>query len=287
MDETERLLTYLEWTAEAARSLHLVMSSSDVERLVLTPAYRVLLAGSGTLKGANLVNGLVDAEVEVRVRELDAAAKALRTLIERWPLNERFVVADSSFYIRNPVKIEDVDLHEVLGMGAGDDIRLLFPITIVDELDRLKEAGKERPRWRASHTLALLDRILIGRTAGIWRNSVFNPDAGKVHGSITVEIVLDQPGHVRLPVPDDEIIDRAVAIKALADRNVRLLTCDTGQNTRGCAAGLKVTKVAAKDLGPEPDWQAKAGTPGLRAKRRAAQAADPAADTDAAGSAPS
>ncbi|MFD8029858.1 hypothetical protein ACGFYM_00015 [Streptomyces sp. NPDC048231] len=67
---------------------------------------------------------------------------------------------------------------------------------------------------------------------------------------------MDQPGHVRLPITDDEIIDRAVAIQAIAVREVRLLTCDTGQHTRDGAAGLKVTKVSAKDPGPGPDWEA-------------------------------
>ena len=51
------------------------------------------------------------------------------------------------------------------------------------------------------------------------------------------------------------------------------MTCDTGQHTRGRAAGLKVTKVPAKDPGPEPDWDAldKPGT-GVRAQRRERQA---------------
>ncbi|MEU0253130.1 hypothetical protein ABZ299_11590 [Streptomyces sp. NPDC006184] len=89
-----------------------------------------------------------------------------------------------------------------------------------------------------------------------------------------MEIVLDPPGHVCLPIADDEIIDRAVAIQALAAREVRLLTCDTGQHTRGRAAGLKVTKVPAQDPGPEPNWSAqnKPGN-GTRAKRRKRQAA--------------
>ncbi|GAA3895929.1 hypothetical protein GCM10022207_75220 [Streptomyces lannensis] len=52
---------------------------------------------------------------------------------------------------------------------------------------------------------------------------------------MNVEVVLDQPGHVRLPITDDEIIDHAVAIEALAAREVRQLTCDTGQHTRGRA----------------------------------------------------
>ncbi|GAA3786397.1 hypothetical protein [Streptomyces chiangmaiensis] len=77
-----------------------------------------------------------------------------------------------------------------------------------------------------------------------------------------------------LPAHSREIIDRAVAIQALAVCEVRLLTCDTGQHTRGRAAGLEVTRVPAKDPRPEPDWEAldKPGT-GVRTQRRERQAA--------------
>ncbi|MET8560982.1 hypothetical protein ABZV75_10420 [Streptomyces flaveolus] len=87
------------------------MSDGDIERLVLTPGYRALLAASGTIKGARLINGLVDAELETCARVLDAAVKALQALIEHWPLTERFVVADCSFCIRNPDRLEEVDLQ--------------------------------------------------------------------------------------------------------------------------------------------------------------------------------
>ncbi|GGW72151.1 hypothetical protein [Streptomyces xantholiticus] len=103
----------------------------------------------------------------------------------------------------------------------------------------------------------------------------YDPQSGETHGKVVVEMVLDPPGHVRLPLADDEIVDRAVAIQGLAARDVRLLTCDTSQHTRGRAAGLKVTKVPTKDPGPEPDWEAQ-NTPGngTRAKRRERQAAE-------------
>ncbi|MFF4653501.1 hypothetical protein [Streptomyces sp. NPDC001380] len=44
-------------------------------------------------------------------------------------------------------------------------------------------------------------------------------------------IVLDRPGHARLPVADDETIDRAAAVQSPAAREVRPSTCDTGQGT--------------------------------------------------------
>ncbi|MFC7261496.1 PIN domain-containing protein [Streptomyces lutosisoli] len=273
----ESLLRYLEWATDAARILRSQVSDRDLDHLVLTRRYQALLGSCGTLAGTDqqrLVNGLVDLEITERIQAFEEAESALDAQISRWNGREWFVVADSSFYIHNPDKLADVDLHKVLGLPSGEHIRLLFPIVVVDELDGLKEAGKHQARWRASHTLGLLDETLSGSTFGILRRADPFSQDGEVHGEVNVEIVLDPPGHVRLPIPDDEIIDRAAAIQPLAARDVRLLTCDTGQHTRGRAAGLKVTKVPAKDPGPEPDWEAldKPGT-GVRAQRRERQAA--------------
>ncbi|MFF3256422.1 PIN domain-containing protein [Actinacidiphila glaucinigra] len=271
------LLHYLEWAAYSARALRSQVSDADLTALVLTPRHDTLLNGAGHLGGTHqqrLVNLLVDQELAERVETLESAIDLLQARISRWTGREWFVVADSSFYIHNPDKLADANLQQVLGLPSGEHIRLLFPMAVVDELDGLKEAGKHQARWRASHTLGLLDNMLDGATYGILHRSELDADRGTVRGEASLEIVLDPPGHVRLPIADDEIIDRAVAIQALAGREVRLLTCDTGQHTRGRAAGLKVTKVPAKDAGPEPDWAAqdKLGT-GTRALRREKQAA--------------
>ena len=66
-------------------------------------------------------------------------------------------------------------------------------------------------------------------------------------GGCTVEIVFDPPGHVRLPINDDELIDRILAIQPLAGRQVTLLTYDTGQSTRARAAGLPAKKLTKTD----------------------------------------
>ncbi|WP_245173595.1 hypothetical protein [Streptomyces aureus] len=146
---------------------------------------------------------------------------------------------------------------------------------MVDELDGLKDSGKHRARYRASHTLGLLDATLNGSTFGILRYADNRGEPADWRGEVNMEIVLDPPGHVRLPIIDDEIIDRAVAIQPLAAREVRLLTCDTGQHTRGRAAGAEGDEGAREDPGPEPDWEAldKPGN-GMRTRRRERQAAE-------------
>ncbi|MFD5899669.1 PIN domain-containing protein [Streptomyces sp. NPDC060366] len=273
----EGLLTYLEWATESARMLRSQISDRDLNQLVFTDRYRALLGSCGTLAGTDqqrLVNGLVQLEVAERIEAFEAAVDALDTRIGRWSQRrEVFVVADSSFYIQNEVKLADVDLHEVLDVRRWQFVRLLFPIAVVDELDDLKDASKQRARWRAAHTLGLLDGVLNGDTHGVLHEGEHTVQDGETRGRVNVEIVLDPPGHVRLDRPDIEIIDRTVAIQGLAGRDVRLLTCDTSQHTRGRAAGLQVTKVATKDPGDEPDWSApdRPGT-GLRAQRRARQA---------------
>lgn len=280
----DRLLHYLEWAANSTRQLRNQISSKDLTALVLTKRHDTLLDGVGHLAATSqqrLVNLLVDQELADRIETLEAAITFLQEQAVRWNGQEWFVVADSSFYIQNPAKLADADLHQILKLPPNEHIRLLFPIAVVDELDSLKEAGKQQARWRASHTLGLLDGTLNGKTSGILRYADRADEPALWRGELSMEIVLDQPGHVRLPLTDDEIIDRAVAIQALAGRQVRLLTCDTSQHTRGCAAGLNVTKVPAKDPGPEPDWDAvdKPGNGG-RAKRREQQAARDATPGD-------
>ncbi|WP_333739900.1 nucleic acid-binding protein [Streptomyces sp. IBSBF 2806] len=174
----EGLLAYLEWATESARVLRSQVSDRDLEQLVFTPRYKALLASCGTLAGSAqkcLVSGLVQLEVVERIEAFEAAVNALDTQISRWNMRETFVVADSSFYIQNDVKLADLDLHEILDVPRWEFVRLLFPIVVVDELDGLKDASKQRARWRAAHTLGRLDEVLDGHTHGFLHEGVHTP----------------------------------------------------------------------------------------------------------------
>lgn len=243
----DRLLAYLDWTTEAVAALGNQVSNKDLTRLVLTSRYELLLSAVGTLAGTDtqrLVNGLVSQELRERVTAFEEAIKALKESIRRWSGARYFVVADSSFYIEHSDKFEDVDLAKVLGFYDGP-IHLLIPLVVVDELDGLKQSKDRHIRWRAGHTLAVLDRLFHdGPDVARFRD----PDVeeqrrtGNRRGEVNVEMLFDPPGHVRLPINDDEIVDRAVAIKPLVAWDVTLLTYDTGQATRSRRAGLKVMK---------------------------------------------
>src|ERR1700733_12270181 len=85
----ERALAYLKWTNSAVRMLGTQISSSDLNHLVLTDRYKLLLTAAGILAERNpptqaVLNGLVDRELEARVIAFDEAVKTLRSQIQRW-----------------------------------------------------------------------------------------------------------------------------------------------------------------------------------------------------------
>ncbi len=273
----KRLLAYLEWTSSAVRMLSNQISDADLRELVLTRRHELLLSGVGAMDGTELevvrvVNELVSLELTERVQTFEAAIKALQGQVGRWTQYSHFVVLDTSFYIEHPQKLEVADFGPLINVWQSP-IHVLVPMVVVDELDGLKESKDRRVRWRAGYTLAVLDRVFAETTAAAWLRKgdlsttdgvppealkTFPPEittamssGGIQRSDVTIELLFDPPGHVRLPINDDEIVDRALAVEPLAGRKVTLLTYDTGQSTRARNVGLQVVKLS-KDIGEEP-----------------------------------
>ena len=163
-------------------------------------------------------------------------------------------VLDTSFYIEHEQKLEEADFAPLLSVRESD-IHLIVPIVVVDELDGLKQSKDRHVRWRAGYTVAVLDHVFASTTgpARLREDNFSALGSGCIppRGQIMMELLFDPPGHTRLPINDDEIIDRTLAIERLAAGHVTLLTYDTGQSTRARAAGLRVNKLS-KDIGDEP-----------------------------------
>jgi len=245
---------YLEWTANAVQHLANQISPADLDRLVLTSGYSRLLAAFGTVTGLDIASQralrtLISLELQQRVAAFEAARRALDEQIARWSRLGAFVIADTSVYIEHDDKLEALDLAGII--DAEDElapVHLLVPIVVVDELNGLKDkADKPHKRWRAGYTLGVFDRIFPKGSGA----AVLRADKPPRPAEISAEIVFDPPGHVRLPINDDELVDRTLAIQSLAGRTVTLLTFDTHQSTRARAAGLTVIKLT-KPIGDEP-----------------------------------
>jgi predicted ribonuclease YlaK len=201
------------------------------------------------------LGSLLAAEYDDRSHVLDEALAAVRAEIQHWSRPGVLVVADTSFYLRHPDKIEEADIASLLPIRE-EPIRVIVPILVVDELDRLKQSGESTVRWRAAYTLAVLDRLLPAPTqSGRLRAEDFSAldqgIGGIPRGEVSVEILFDPPGHLRLPIADDEIVDRALAAQTRSGQPVTFLTYDTGQAMRARYAGLETKKLATK-MDPEP-----------------------------------
>lgn len=241
----DRLTAYIEWAASAADRLRYLISDSDITHLIWTPGYHRLVTGLGVWTNTDqatvrAVNFSVSAELTQRQQAFDAATVEVQDLINRWPDHSaRFAVADTSVYIEHRDKLdESLDFEDLLGLKSGVvPVRVIVPIIVIDELDNLKNRGDAHARWRASYNLAVFDRLFPGPR---FTAAITNPQP---KASVHAEILFDPPGHVRLPINDDELIDRVLAVQPLTGEQVTLFTCDTNQSMRARHTGLTVIKV--------------------------------------------
>jgi PIN domain len=253
----ERWNGFTRWVFESVRTLRGRIHPGDIDQLVLTPDVRRLLAMHDQPQ-TDVLLSLLSLEFDARLGAFAQACFDLQQQIawwQKWPGG--LTVVDTSVFIHHPAKIRDIDFSSIVG-ARSEPVRVIVPLVVVDELDRLKSSGNSHTRWRAAHTLGVLDELIrIPRSVPVLRQaesfSVRDPEENRAirRGEVTIEVLMDPPGHVRLADEDEEIIDRAVAVRGWAGRRVYLVTMDTGMTFRGRMLDLEVVKVR-QELGEEP-----------------------------------
>jgi hypothetical protein len=247
--EFRHIGAYFRWTDLAVRLLTGQIAERDIQRLVLTPGYGTLL-GSPSI-GSPQYYAVLAREIDQRISDFDAACMELDAQIGRWnDLAATYVVPDTSFFCQGEVLFDQADYHDLLDVNWTQPIRLLIPIAVLDELDNLKQAGTVR--HRALVSLAIVDRVITGspQDPHLLRPPELRQVSGEYQaptGDLTVEVLFDPPRHTRLPIMDDEIIDRALAVQPLAGGPLTLLTCDTSQSFRARSVRLNVVKAPRKN----------------------------------------
>jgi hypothetical protein len=277
-DAKESLRKYLEWVTTATTMVGSVVMPAEVDRLVYSPTYDRLLqlfaaidleAPLG-LERSRVINGMVQAETVARRSVFDAAIADLRAEIARWSGSERLVVCDTNFYLHHSVPFGDPGFADAFGEHRLG-VRLIVPMIVVEELDRAK-LGRDEVRGRAQVTLAKLDALFADPSNVVsLEPAVLKAMPGGVSipfGGLVVELLFDPPGHLRVGSADSEIIERALAVQALAARKATLVTCDTNMSLKARMAGLDVLKLTPA---PRP--------PSVRQARRDRQATSQPAPT--------
>ena len=235
------LRAYLQYALDSVRQLDNHFVASDVRRLIQTRRYWSLQSSTDGV-AVDLIPSVILEEVSDKSRDLEAAALRLESDHARWQRG-RLVVPDTSALIHGP-KVWDWDPAADLGF-RDSSVHIVVPIQVLDELDDLKEATKQHTRNRARRTLNWLNMKMGNQQSVLLRRGgAEESDEGLiVRGDVYLDVLLDDPGHQRLPIADDEIVDRAAAVEAVAGHAVTLVTNDHGQAYRAGFASIQVEMV--------------------------------------------
>jgi rRNA-processing protein FCF1 len=120
-------------------------------------------------------------------------------------------------------------------------VRLVIPLAVVDELDGKKYARRAEFQQRARELLTLIDGYVTASP----------PDGySEVRKSVTVEVLPDEPSHLRMSSTDQEILERCEFLHQVTGNPATLITGDTGMRINARGRGIDVFKLSDDDLLP-------------------------------------
>lgn len=217
---------WLRWWSGADRQLRNLFADGEMAASLYVSAEKVRDVNLGALPFMliNRETGYWDEQLGRVIEEL----KALQPFIE---LPGVIVVPDTSAFLEGEY-FTDLNWQALAEAGA-QPVRLVVPVLVIEELDAHKR-GRDRQRDRA---VSVLRRL--------WELGGSDPERiARIPGrAVTAEVFLDGAWHIRRPVNDDEIIERALAIAEITGREVILAAADFAMLYRASAAGLKAVLV--------------------------------------------
>ncbi|MFF0384332.1 PIN domain-containing protein [Streptomyces sp. NPDC004286] len=206
---------YDEWTWWAAEELNRRFSDREIAGQLRAGRYRAILAAP--LHEARLMMYSEIAELRDYFRSV---ANRVRALQERYGRAGavRYAVLDTNTTLHF-TRFDKVPWQKVLGKGTA----VMVPHVVVDEIDtKSYQTGDRKISRRARGVFRLLETVL---EAG--------PEKAAADDGTLVFIAADEPGHARLPVPDDELVAAALRLRqAVAPSEVVVVSRDIGVRTR-------------------------------------------------------
>ncbi|MFE9601526.1 PIN domain-containing protein [Streptomyces hokutonensis] len=220
---------YDKWTLTATKKLMEIFTDRSVPARMRGERYSSIVHGDYTIaRQAQLLNFEIQ---ELRTYFMDLANE-LRQIQEKYKHHRRRTVVLDTNDLLHYSRYDKIPWTTVYGKGA----RVVIPHVVVDEIDKKSYATSETIKKRARGVFALLEQTLAAQRDGL-----------SLADGAAVEVMLDEPGHVRLPNNDDEIVARACQLQqAIAPASVTVVTGDNGMRARALAWGLEADKLPEK-----------------------------------------
>lgn len=228
---------YLRWAADAFTRLRRCLSADDVDRLVRPPTYWAAVAGSAS---STAMQQVILAELAAQQDELRQILRSVEGFRQRFigvPEAAMVLVPDTNVLLAHAETARDADWHGIVHQHVrhDDTVRLLIPLVVIDELDKLKDSTKEKTRTRARVMLKLI-HSLVGDSP---ENRPTVQEATSVSGGVTLEVLMESPRHVRLPRNDDELVDVVARLRDMLGPRTVMTTFDTGADFRAAIRNVK------------------------------------------------
>jgi hypothetical protein len=212
---------YITWTENAERMLGNDFEPETVDELIHTTRYWTLR----TSPDMHRLPALVDAELASRQTVLEAAEQTLRRERDRWRARPAtLVVVDTNIFLEPGRSILDTDWLTLMNSRPG--VRLVVPLIVIHELDRLKRQGNSTTARLAREAIRWLATTLPASSTG---TSLLL--SGEDHRGVTIEVAV-QDGPARPDDADGVIIRFAQQLRLVSGMVTKLVTRDLGMQLR-------------------------------------------------------
>lgn len=224
---------YLAWTERAETVLrHLFVEPDLASGLQTTRYWHIRNMVTETSAGTTAVRShpLIGAEVAVQAAVLKETADRLEWFAQLAGRPGTVLMLDTNTFMHCTL-FPEVDWRREF---SADEVRLVVPLLVLDELDDKTFSPNNRLSKRADKVLREFDRFM---------NAIVRDGFAIIKDDVTLEILADEDDHRRRTNSDTELLDRAEFLHQVIEQPVTIVTTDRGMRVRGQARQLTVRQM--------------------------------------------
>lgn len=234
---TKLLPAYLRWATDSVSRLRTHLGNHDVDRLVRTSTFWTAL---GLSPESPVIAHLIPGELHARQDDLRQVLASVTSFRQRFldvPEAALLLVPDTNVLIAHAESAREADWRGIVHhyVRHFDTVRLLIPLVVIDELDKLKQHTNQKTRTGARVMLKLIHGLIGNRP----ESRPVLQEATQTSGRVTIEVLMESPEHIRLPRADDELIDVVARLRGMLGERTVFTTFDTGADLRAAVKGIK------------------------------------------------